>query len=187
MIDIILRTCRRHLRSLSVLILKWTNMSPTPKSRPNLYVLKPDITTCSVWNYVLPWALKKWMRTETSQKRMTVWTHLVKTITIVIKRITFMTACDEPPTGSRQLHSSEHEQSPSTLFRSEQTSFNSVDETSCVSVIRNSLRNLTYREKLSTLICHTYRSVSERWPSTTMLSSFSSSISISSPVMKLDS
>ena len=31
----------------------------------------------------------------------------------------------------------------------------------------------------------TYRSVSERWPSTTMLSSFSSSISISSPVVRL--
>ncbi len=31
----------------------------------------------------------------------------------------------------------------------------------------------------------TYRSVSERWPSTTMLRSFSSSISISSPVVRL--
>ena len=118
MIDIILRTCRRHLRSLSVLILKWTNMSPTPKSRPNLYVLKPDITTCSVWNYVLPWALKKWMRTETSQKRMTVWTHLVKTITIVIKRTTFMTACDNWRATNRQQ--------TVTFFRTWAISFNTL-------------------------------------------------------------
>ena len=34
---------------------------------------------------------------------------------------------------------------------------------------------------------YTYRSVSERWPSITMLSSFSSSITISSTVVGLDS
>ena len=41
--------------------------------------------------------------------------------------------------------------------------------------------------EMASILTVTYSSFSERWPPTTMLSSFSSSISISSPVVRLDS
>jgi hypothetical protein len=64
--------------------------------------------------------------------------------------------------GSRQLHSSEHVQSPSTPFRPEQTSFNSVDETNCVSVIRNSLRNFNIPEKAVDIMLSSWKESTKR-------------------------
>jgi hypothetical protein len=64
--------------------------------------------------------------------------------------------------GSRQLHSSEHEQSPSTPEQTEQTSFNLVDETSCVSVIRNSLRKFNISGKAVDIILSSWRESTKR-------------------------
>jgi hypothetical protein len=47
---------------------------------------------------------------------------------------------DEPPTGSRQLHSSEHEESPSTLITGEEIE---IDEEKELSIVVDGQRSET--------------------------------------------